>query len=116
VSSDRPGDVPGPYSIGAAPGEWPGLSRLIEEAGEVLQVAGKIIGTGGAATAYDGLLLRVALVAELGDLLAAINYVVSANSLDPVAVNSRRDRKRTMYGRWHKEGRQAAARNQGDPS
>jgi hypothetical protein len=111
AAADRgqPDDIPGPYSIGAAPDQWPGLSRLIEEAGEVLQVAGKIIGTGGAHTAYDGTPLRLALVMELGDLKAAIEYVIRVNELDPVAVNQRRDRKSSLYGRWHQAGREAAA-------
>lgn len=39
-----PGD--GSFSLGSR--TWPGLSKLVEECGEVLQIAGKIMGTGGA--------------------------------------------------------------------
>lgn len=32
---------------------WPGLSKLAEEAGETLQVVGKLMGTGGESAHWD---------------------------------------------------------------
>jgi NTP pyrophosphatase (non-canonical NTP hydrolase) len=97
-------EIPGPYSIGSD--IWPGLSRLAEEAAEVLQVVGKIIGGGGDDIHDDGTDLRESLQDELGDLRAAIDYVVRKNCLDWDAVNRRRDTKRTLYER--EEGRGSA--------
>lgn len=102
-----PNEIPGPYSIGSD--IWPGLSKLAEEAAEVLQIVGKIIG-GGGDIHEDGTDLRESLQDELGDLRAAIDYVVRKNCLDWDAVNRRRDTRRTLYER--EEGR-AAARNLG---
>lgn len=45
-----PGD--GSFSLGSR--TWPGLSKLVEECGEVLQIAGKIMGTGGTVQHWDG--------------------------------------------------------------
>lgn len=44
-----PGD--GSFSLGSR--TWPGLSKLVEECGEVLQIAGKIMGTGGRGAGKD---------------------------------------------------------------
>ena len=95
--------TPGPYSTGSD--RWPGLSRLAEEAAEVLQIAGKIIG-GGNDIHDDVTDLRESLQDELGDLRAAIDYVVRKNGLDWDAINRRRDTKRALYER--EEGRAAA--------
>lgn len=63
----------GPYSIGSD--LWPGLSKLIEECGEAMQVAGKIIATGGEVEHWDGTNLEDRLIEELGDLMAAAEFV-----------------------------------------
>jgi NTP pyrophosphatase (non-canonical NTP hydrolase) len=96
---------PGPYSIGSD--LWPGLSRLAEEAGEVIQVIGKLIGTHGDRSHFDGTDLRDWLTAELGDLQAAIAFVVDRNGLDWNAVNDRRALKRDTYEQWHQAGQRA---------
>lgn len=97
-------DLPGPYSIGSD--TWPGLSRLATEAAQVVRVAARIIGGNGSHD--DGAVMRESLQDELGDLRAAIDYVVGKNALDWGAVNRRRDRKRTLYERWDRERRQGA--------
>lgn len=66
-----------PYSIGSS--TFPGLGKLIEEAGEVLQVAGKFIGAGGDVAHWDGTNLRDRMIEELGDLGAAMNFFVHQN-------------------------------------
>lgn len=89
----------GPYSIGGEP--WPGLSKLIEEAGETMQVAGKIIGAGGAENHWDGSNLRERMQEELGDLLAAIEFVIVKNELDEKAIDRRKWRKFKLFLEWH---------------
>lgn len=91
----------GPYSIGSS--HWPGISKLIEEAGEVIQVAGKLLGSGGVVEHWDGTNLKTRLEDEIGDVLAATDFVVRHCGLDPVAVEARRLVKRTLFEKWHRE-------------
>jgi len=97
-------DPPGPYSIGSD--TWPGLSRLAADAAQVVRVACTIMGNRGDTqpeAEADG--LRESLQEELGDLRAAIDYVIGKNALDWDAVNRRRDRKRSLYERGADEDR-----------
>jgi len=91
-----------PYSIGS--NHWTGLSKLIEETGEVSQVCGKILGTGGAEDHWDGTNLRTRLEEELADLTAAIAFVTSRNKLDYEAIQKRASAKLAKFGEWHEEG------------
>lgn len=91
------------FAIGAK--HWPGISKLIEEAGEVTQVAGKLLGTYGDAAHWDGTDLRARLVLELGDLLAAIDFVIEANGLERVHVEARRSEKFSQFCAWHRAQR-----------
>ncbi len=91
----------GPYSIGSS--HWPGLSKLIEECGEVMQVGGKLMGTGGKAEHWDGSNLRVRLVEELGDLSAAILFFATVNGLDLHDLEARSIRKLAQFDVWHAE-------------
>src|SRR5215472_11042214 len=86
---------PGPYGIGSD--TWPGLSQLAADAAQVARRADAIIGddTRQDDTCQDTAGLRVSLQEELGDLRAAIDYVIGKNDLDWDAVNRRRDRKRS---------------------
>lgn len=93
----------GPYGIGS--GHWPGTSRLIEECGELVQVLGKLIGAGGATDHWDGTDLGERLVAELGDVRAAIDFFVAANGVPAASVAERAEWKLARYERWHREGR-----------
>ncbi len=89
----------GPYSIGSR--HWPGLSKLIEEAGEVQQVAGKILGTGGRVDHWDGSDLRLRLQEEIGDLVAACLFVAEKNNLDVQAIADRVGVKYARFLSWH---------------
>lgn len=91
-----------PFSIGST--TWPGTSKLIEECGEVLQVLGKLIGTGGASAHWDGSDLEQRLTEELGDLSAALHFFVTTNGLDWSAINERKSAKWAKFYQWH-EGR-----------
>jgi hypothetical protein len=92
-------DPPGPYGIGSD--TWPGLATLAADAAQVVEVVSAIIGNGND-TGPDAARLRESLQDQLGDLRAAIDYVISKNALDWNAVNRRRDRQRSRYERDHR--------------
>jgi hypothetical protein len=95
-------EVHGEFSIG---GElWPCLSKLIEETGELGQVAGKIIGAEGATIHFDGSDLRERMVEEMADVLAAIDVVIELNGLPIGDVQRRRYYKRELFRGWHADG------------
>jgi len=103
MASERPGPPcgPGPYGIGSD--TWPGLSQLAADAAQIARRVSSIIGddTRQVGTRQDTDGLRASLQEELGDLRAAIDYVIGKNALDWDAVNRRRDRKRSRYERAH---------------
>ena len=90
----------GPFSIGSI--IWPGASKVIEEAGELIQVLGKLIGTHGAIEHYDGTRLDHRLVEEVADLHAALKFFIETNNL---TVRDRANRKLALFRKWHLEGR-----------
>lgn len=83
--------------------DLPGLSKLTEEAGELLQVVGKLMATHGMAEHWDGTDLRERFVLELGDLSAAIQFVVSrVLTLEEVRVLRARIREKyAKFEQWH---------------
>lgn len=91
-----------PFSISSE--VWPGTSKLIEEIGELGQVLGKLIGTGGAVDHWDGSNLNVRLVEEIADVLAAAEFFVDANGLDSAAISERRQAKLALFEQWHADG------------
>jgi NTP pyrophosphatase (non-canonical NTP hydrolase) len=80
---------------------WPGLLKLVEECGEVVQVCGKLLGTGGSSTYFDDSDLREQLTEELADLLAAAQFVIEHNGLDAAAIEKRVAEKRRRFEDWH---------------
>lgn len=96
---ERPTNNNAPFSIGS--GTWPGLSKLAEEAGEVMQVVGKLMGTGGASEHWDGTNLRARLADELADLSAAIGFVIDKCDLPAEQIEARAHEKRMTFERWH---------------
>jgi NTP pyrophosphatase (non-canonical NTP hydrolase) len=90
----------GDFSIGGQ--VWPGISKLIEECGEVIQVAGKLLGSRGEPKHWDGSDLQERMQEELGDLLAAASFVIQRNGLDAEAIESRRIQKLATFERWHR--------------
>lgn len=91
----------GPYAIGSD--HCPGLSKLAEEAGEVVQVIGKIMGAGGMVKHWDGSDLRERLIEEVADVIAASRFVIKANSLNVDEVYARATKKLETFRRWHAE-------------
>lgn len=90
------------YAFGSD--RWPGLSKLVEECGEVLQVCGKIMGTGGQPWHWDGSNLNKRLEEELGDLVAAAAFVIEHAGLDLDRIDAWVGEKTTIFDRWHEEG------------
>jgi NTP pyrophosphatase (non-canonical NTP hydrolase) len=92
----------GDFSIGGK--VWPGISKLVEEAGEVIQVCGKLIALRGGTAHWDGSDLAERLESELGDLIAAASFVMRHNGLDEERVIAQADRKIDLFETWHAEG------------
>lgn len=95
--------IPEPYSIGAD--SWNGLSKLVEECGEVQQVIGKIQGTDGKEIHWDGSNLRDRLTEEVADVIAAGLFVASKNNLN---VSDRILMKLAKFGTWNSERKEEA--------
>lgn len=84
--------------------EWPGISKLVEECGEALQVCGKLMGTGGEEKHWDGSNLHQRLEDELADLQAAIMFVREVNCLDSDRHDQRVAKKLARFRAWHALG------------
>jgi NTP pyrophosphatase (non-canonical NTP hydrolase) len=93
---------PGAYSIGSD--HCPGLSKLIEECGELAQAAGKVMGAGGLVDHWDGTNLRDRLTEEIADVMAACAFVAQHNGLDLEAMDVRAFKKRELFEVWHEAG------------
>lgn len=90
----------GSFSIGS--NVWPGVSKLVEEIGELGQVLGKLIATHGDPAHWDGTDLRTRLIEEMGDVVGAINFVALANlTIDErIAIGDRSLAKRKLFDQW----------------
>lgn len=91
----------GPYSIGSD--QWPGLAKLAEECGEVIQVVGKIIAANGETAHWDGSDLRQRLEDEVADMRAAAEFLVRASGLDADRMVNRTADKLATFQGWHRE-------------
>ena len=78
-----------------------GLAKLIEECGEVAQVAGKLLAYPGGVHPDGKGNLRERLKDELGDLSAAIQLVIEASNLEGSEVWERRQKKLAIFRAWH---------------
>jgi NTP pyrophosphatase (non-canonical NTP hydrolase) len=103
-------DKNGPYGIGTE--TWPGLAKLMEECGEVIQVLAKLVAAGSLDhtwTETDGTPrgwgdLSGALHEELGDLQAALNFFITLNDeVDSDRIIGRSSHKFSTFCRWHAE-------------
>jgi hypothetical protein len=85
---------------------WPGLVKLAEEAGEIVQVIAKIIGTGGTLAFRDGQRVkRARLVEEMADLQAALQFVHdhALTGVEQAEFETRCMAKLTTFNRWRLE-------------
>lgn len=83
---------------------WKGIGKVIEECGELLQVAGKAIpfpigehpdGCGD---------VKERFIQEIADVYAALDYFVSVNKLPQVVIEERRGSKLRMFVKWDLTG------------
>jgi NTP pyrophosphatase (non-canonical NTP hydrolase) len=103
-----------PFSIGAD--VWPGLAKLMEECGEVVQVGGKLQGTGGAIHHWDGTNLKERLEDEMGDAQGAMMFVIAHCNLDGQRINRRAIAKLTQFDEWHLNEPELPEANNDEPS
>lgn len=83
---------------------WPGLAKLLEEAGEVSEIGGKIVGNDGKHIHYDGTRLDVRIAEEVADLSAACRAFFQLNGYDGAPWVLRREiDKYSKFLRWHNE-------------
>lgn len=81
-----------------------GLAKLIEELGELTQVAGKKIAYNKTDIHPDGMgSLKERLEDEMGDVIAAIRFVTETLELDDERIKERMDRKFNQYKLWHED-------------
>lgn len=79
-----------------------GLAKLIEECGELIQVAGKRLAYYRTDEHPDGgLPLTVRLEDEIADVMAACQLVIDAHVLDRPRIENRVRAKRNLFAQWH---------------
>ena len=93
-----------PYCIGSD--EWNGLSKLIEEMGELHQVCGKLIGSEGKSDHWSGK-LRDKFIEEIGDVYASLNFFTMRNftSEERELIIKQMQTKEEKFKKWDKEVR-----------
>lgn len=95
-----------PFAIGS--GEWPGAAKIAEEAGEILQLIGKLMAYPDGDHPDGKGPIAERLGDELGDLRAAIDYFASANGYS-AEVEQRAFEKLDRFNLWHMDERDRAA-------
>lgn len=95
-----------PYCIGSD--EWNGLSKLIEEMGELNQVCGKLIGSEGSTDHWSGD-LRAKFIEELGDVYASMRFFImnNFNSDERMQIEIQQTNKYFRFVDWSEETRNA---------
>lgn len=94
------------FEIGATPGtEYPGLTKIVEECGELLQIIGKLMATGGNPAHWSGSDLRSGLLDEMADAYAAVQFA-AAHCFTPaerVRMLQRVENKMKMFRLWQSQ-------------
>jgi NTP pyrophosphatase (non-canonical NTP hydrolase) len=81
-----------------------GLVKLVEECGELTQVAAKKMTRMDSDEHWDGEgSLKTRLEAEAGDVLAAIEIVAQNFDLNSAAIMERKERKLALFREWMQE-------------
>ncbi len=93
--------LPPPYHFGSK--ILPGLSKLMEEAGELIQVIGKITAMGHMGKHWDGSNLKERLEDEMADVQAAILFFCSYNGMNGKRMGERVREKVALFEQWHRE-------------
>ncbi len=101
VNFDRLGASSAPTAFAFGAEQWPGLAKLNEEAGEVVQIIGKLMMTYGAPAHWDGTDLKQRLQDEVADLAAAVDFVIMHCGFDEAACVTRAAAKLKLFEEWH---------------
>lgn len=81
-----------------------GLAKLLEECGELSQVAAKKLAYFHTDEHPDGAgSLKTRLQDEMGDVIAACRFVADCFGLDEDAIEARYDKKLALFQKWHAE-------------
>jgi hypothetical protein len=90
----------GDFSIGSS--VWPGVSKVVEEVGELGQVIGKLMAVAGAAKHWSGD-LREKMIEEMGDVYAALDFVAEHcfSYEEGQLIATRRNKKLATFEKWH---------------
>lgn len=81
-----------------------GLAKLIEECGELVQVAGKRLAYYTTDEHPDGAgSLQDRMADEMGDVLAAIDFVADQFDIPAAQINARATRKLALFEQWHQQ-------------
>lgn len=78
-----------------------GLVKLVEELGELAQVAAKKLAYMHIDQHPDGTSLKARMEEEMADVLAACAFVTSQFDLDEVKMDARVARKLQLFREWH---------------
>lgn len=108
------------FFIGAK--KWPGITKVMEKCAEVIQVCAKLQATLGesvlpapsfdgadgrgqasAIVHWDGTNLKERLEDEMGDALAAFDFVIHHGELNSARIAARRREKRALFEKWQVE-------------
>jgi hypothetical protein len=103
--ADPPKLVPSRATTGAIGSrDWPGLLKLAEECGELVQVIGKLLAYPDGIHPDDGPPLPERLETEIAHVLAAADFTIFANGLSADRIRTRHEYKLSLFDRWHQEG------------
>ena len=106
MDQNLPGDGEAAFSIGSD--TWPGVTKVVEEVGELLQVLGKLQATGGRVDHWDGSNLKERLEDEIADVRASLEYVEMFNDLDGRSISKRVCDKVERFMEWHRSAKSQA--------
>lgn len=76
------------------------LAKLVEELGELSQVAGKALQVGGLDKSHWNMFLKEAFVEEAGDVIASIEFLIEKYQIDRNAVQIRTNIKLERFKEW----------------
>lgn len=82
--------------------EWPGVSKILEEIGELGQVLGKLMQSRGKFGHWSGNLSN-GIHDEIADVIAACSFVIKFCKLDNTRIAARVAAKLELFERWHRE-------------
>lgn len=80
-----------------------GLAKVLEECGELIQIAAKKLAYPHTDLHPDGSIMSTRMEEEMGDVRAAIEFVIETHNLNEDIITLRKEAKLNQYRIWHKE-------------